>query len=241
MPMSPTWRSASFSPTPIPISCWSTRSAAPASSSRPRRERPSGRGIASAPWTAPDAAPMPTSTGPPSASRSERNAAPPPGWRPESATNPGGALGCARADGVPLRASRHDTPLGGLPAHPHRSRHRGPRRQSGQTRPRPRHRGADRRHPRQHHHRRRQDEHQHVGTIVGAKGLPCSARECSWPRSNANAKRAAEYWLGRRHPIHRAEPALPMRGAGAQNAGPSAPMTARTAGCTVTVTSSPPP
>ena len=62
-----------------------------------------------------------------------------------------------------------------------------------------------------------------LGRGCGASGSRCSAPACWWPPSNANATRPAA-WLSRAGTrIHCAVPALPVRGAGAENPRPAHP------------------
>ncbi len=68
-------------------------------------------------------------------------------------------------------------------------------------------------------------------------GLLCLAPACWWPRSNANAKPPAACCLVPAPDPPRC-PSIACAGRGCRNPSPSAPMTAHTAGYTVTVTSS---
>ena len=149
--------------------------------------------------------------------RAQRRAAN--GLAPRQITNPGGPR-AARADGVPLRAYRHDR----LSRSYRRIRtdHAAEARGAGQAKlARARGRGADRRHPRHHPHRRGVFD-LYLGAPVGQEDCPVQPRHAGGrPRT-----RMRSHWrhaVSRRHPIHRAFPALPLRGAGAENPRPAHP------------------
>ena len=99
-------------------------------------------------------------------------------------------------------------------------------------------RGADRRHPRQHHHRRGLFD-LHLGAPVGQEDCPVQPRHAGGRPQTPNAKPPAGSCLAPA-PDPPRFPSIASAGRGCRKPSPSAPMTAHTAGCTVTVTSSPP-
>jgi hypothetical protein len=163
--------------------------------------------------------------------RAQRRAAN--GLAPRQITNPGGP----RRWGAAARLSPRPA-LSKLSAHPHRSRRRGPWCRSGQTRPRARSRRGSP--PPTAPPSPSRTVRSLPGRACGARGLPCSAPACWWPPSNANAKPLAACCLAPA-PDPPRFPSTASAGRGCRKPSPSAPMTAHTAGCTVTVTSSRPP
>ena len=180
---------------------------------------------------------MLTSTVRRSGSRIGRNAEPPKGWRSARSATRAGLGGTRRWDAAARLPPRLAVPA--LSAHPHRSRHPGPGRQSGQTCPRGRGRGAHRGHPRQHHHRRGLFD-LYLGKIVGQEDCPVQPRHAGGCHQTPNAKPPAGRCLARAPDPPRC-PSIAFAGRGCPKTSPSAPTCAHTAGCTVTVTSSPPP
>ena len=112
-------------------------------------------------------------------------------------------------------------PLRQLSAHPHRSRRRRAGHQSGQTCPRPPGRGADRGHPRQHHHRRRLFD-LHLGAPVGEADSVVQPRHAR-RRVSRRVRHYRRAPVSGQHPSHRHEPALPLRQACRENPGPAHP------------------
>jgi hypothetical protein len=141
------------------------------------------------------------------------------GLAAKQVTNPGGARH-ARGDGVPLRAYRHDRLSGGYQRI--RADHATQARSASQAKhARARDVGAHRRQPRQYHHRRGLFDHD-LGAPVGQADRPVQPRHAGGrPQTRMSSHR--RHAVSRRHPIHRAEPALPVRGAGAQDPGPAHP------------------
>ena len=190
-------------------------------------EQPREPGPGSGRWIGRGATPMPTSTVRRCGSTSAPHAAPTTGWRPARSPTPAGPgmpapTGCRCAPTATTRLSGRYRRT--------RADHAAecPQRQSGQTRPRWRHRRADRGHPRQYHHRRRQ-QHQHLGSLWGKRIALFSPGMLVAALSECAA--AGGQLSPRRHPPNRAVPALPMRGTGPQDTGPAHPRTAHTAGC----------
>ncbi len=93
--------------------------------------------------------------------------------------------------------------------------------QSGQVCPGPTDRGGDRRRSQQYNHRRGL-RHLHLGQAVGQTN---SAVQLRHARRRAGRRMRRDRWAAAagRHPHHRAQPALPMRTAGAQGAGAARP------------------
>jgi hypothetical protein len=151
------------------------------------------------------------------AARAARRAAK--GLSAKQISNPGGPRH-ARADGVPLRAYRHDR----LSRRYHRTRadHAADARAASRAKyARARHRGADCCRPRQHDHRRGL-QYFDVGAAVGQADRlvqPGHARRRLGQRMRQH-RRAA---VSSGHPLHRAQPALPLRGPGAENPGTAYP------------------
>ena len=171
----------------------------------------------------------------PSANSGGRNAARRKGWRPaRSPTRAGRGMPAPwdAAAGLPPRQA-----LRQLSAHPRRSHQRGARCQSGQTRPCPRGRSADRGHPWQFDHSGGL-QHLGLGQVVGQEDSAVQPRDAS---HGVGGRMCGRRWPAApcRDPVHRAFPALLVRGAGAENPWPSAPTSAHTAGCTVIVALSP--
>jgi hypothetical protein len=231
-----TWRWPP-SPAGIPNSWPSSRSPVTPPSSRRRRGQLNGRGIASAPWIAPGAPPMPTSTVRRSGSTSGRNAEPSTGWPPARSPTRAGPgppvpMGCRCAptattgSRVAIGASAPITPLRPVapvrPNAPARARSR-PASSPPTATPSP---SRTVRSP--------------PGRADGARGLPCSVPACWWPPSNANAKPPAARCVAPA-PDPPRFPSTACAGRGCRKPSPSAPMTAHTVDCAVTVTSSPPP
>ena len=150
--------------------------------------------------------------------RAQRRAAN--GLAAQQITNPGGPRH-ARADGVPLRAYRHDklsrryrrTRCDHAADAPH---------QSSQTRPRRRGRRADRGRPRQHHHRRGLP-HLHLGAVVGQADRPVQPRHARHrPGRRMRSHRRAVLRAGTRSTAM-SQHCL-CGGARAQNPGPAHPL-----------------
>ena len=174
--------------------------------------------------------------GPSQGSRSGRNAEPPTGWRPARSPTRAGRgrpapMGCCCAPTVttgsraaigasaPITPLRPVAPVG--PSSPAPARWRRASSPSTAT-PSP--------------SRTVRSAHGRAG---GVRGLPCSAPACWWPPSNANAKPPAACCLAPVPDPPRC-PSIASAGRGCPKPSPSAPMTARAAGCAVTVTSSRP-
>ena len=150
--------------------------------------------------------------------RAQRRAAK--GLAARQITNPGGPRH-ARADGVPLRAYRHDT----LSGRYQRTRcdHAAQARsaQSGQTGSRRRCRRANRGHPRQIDHRRGLFD-LYLGTVMGQADCLVQPRHAGG-RAETRMPRCRRSVPPRRHPPNRAVSALPVQCAGAQDSGPAHP------------------
>jgi hypothetical protein len=149
--------------------------------------------------------------------RAERHTAK--GLPAKQIANPGGARH-ARTDGVPLRAYRHDE----LSQRHQRTRcdHAAESRHTSQAKQAAPARSLRRSWPPTATRSPSRAAASLPGRSCGANGSPCSAPACSWPLWPPNAKSAAGS-LSRRHPVHRDEPALPLRRAGAQDAGATHP------------------
>ena len=109
-----------------------------------------------------------------------------------------------------------------------------PQRQSGQTGPGPRDRGADRGVPRQYHHRRGH-QNQELGAVVGQEDRPIQSRHARRGPGLPNARPPVVTWTGPAPAPPRC-PNIACAGSASPKPWPNAPTGARTAGCKPIVT-----